>query len=73
MRPESLKILKSKIDKLMPRIDFPELLLEVDRISNFTDECSHISDNNSRISGIEVSLCADFYGRSMQYWHRTIG
>ncbi|MBL7478731.1 Tn3 family transposase [Legionella bononiensis] len=56
--PESLKILKSKIDKLMPRIDFPELLLEANRMSDFTDECTHISDNNSRISGIEVSLCA---------------
>lgn len=56
--PESLKILKDKVDKLMPRIDFPELLLEVNRMSDFTEECSHISDSNSRIAGIEVSLCA---------------
>lgn len=56
--PDSLKILKDKVDKLMPRIDFPELLLETNRMSDFTDECSHISDNNSRVSGIEVSLCA---------------
>lgn len=56
--PESLKILKDKVDSLMPRIDFPELLLEVDHMSDFTDECTHISDNNSRVSGIEVSLCA---------------
>ncbi|HAT2076573.1 TPA: Tn3 family transposase [Legionella pneumophila] len=56
--PESLKILKNKVDSLMPRIDFPELLLEANRMTDFTEECSHISDNNSRVSGIEVSLCA---------------
>ncbi len=56
--PESLKILKDKVDGLMPRIDFPELLLEANRMSDFTDECSHISDNSLRVSGIDVSLCA---------------
>ncbi|WP_106314979.1 Tn3 family transposase [Legionella pneumophila] len=56
--PESLKILKDKVNKLMPRIDFPELLLETNHMSGFTDEFTHISDNNSRMSDIEVSLCA---------------
>ena len=56
--PESLKILKDKVDSLMPRIDFPELLLEANRMSDFTEECSHISDNSLRVSGIDVSLCA---------------
>lgn len=42
----------------MPRIDFPELLLEANRMSDFTEECSHISDNSLRVSGIDVSLCA---------------
>ncbi len=39
--PESLGILRDKIDKLMTRIDVPELLLEADQISDFTDECTH--------------------------------
>jgi TnpA family transposase len=56
--PESLKRLRDKVDSLMPRIDFPELLLEVDRMSSFTEECTHISDNNSRVDGVEISLCA---------------
>lgn len=56
--PESLKILKDKVDSLMPRIDFPELLLEVNRMSSFTEECTHIGDNNSRVDGIDISLCA---------------
>jgi TnpA family transposase len=56
--PESLKRLKDKVDNLMPRIDFPELLLEVNSMSSFTQEYTHISDNNSRVDGIEISLCA---------------
>ncbi|MBY0280693.1 MAG: Tn3 family transposase [Alphaproteobacteria bacterium] len=55
---ESLKALKSKVAKLLPTIDFPQLLLEVDRMTKFTQECTHISDTGDRLSGIEVSLCA---------------
>lgn len=62
--PESLKILKSKVDKLLPVIDFPELLLEVDRMTNFTEDCTHISDMGSRVSEIAVSLCAVFMADS---------
>jgi hypothetical protein len=35
--PESLKILKDKVGSLMPRIDSPELLLEANRMTGFTD------------------------------------
>ncbi len=56
--PQSLKILKEKVDNLMPRIGFPELLLEVNQMSSFTHECTHISDNNTRVEDIEISLCA---------------
>jgi TnpA family transposase len=55
---ESLKTLKNKVGKLLPSIDFPQLLLEVDRMTKFTQECTHISDIGYRASGIEVSLCA---------------
>ena len=53
----SLKLLKDKISSLLPNIDLPELLLEVDRISGLTNEFTHISDTESRVSGIETSLC----------------
>ena len=62
--PESLKTLKYKVDKLLPTIDFPELLLEVDRMTGFTEDCTHISDMGSRVSEIEVSLCAVFMADS---------
>jgi len=62
--PESLKTLKNKVNQLLPIIDFPELLLEVDRMTSFTEDCTHISDMGSRISEIEVSLCAVFMADS---------
>jgi len=62
--PESLKILKDKVDSLLPVIDFPELLLEVNRMTAFTDDCTHISDMGSRVSNIDVSLCAVFMADS---------
>ena len=61
---ESLTRLKSKVDKLLPVIDFPELLLEVDRMTSFTEDCTHISDMGSRVSEIAVSLCAVFMADS---------
>jgi TnpA family transposase len=61
---ESLKILKSKVGKLLPIIDFPELLLEVDRMTSFTEDCTHISDLGARVSEIAVSLCAVFMADS---------
>lgn len=62
--PESLKTLKHKVDQLLPTIDFPELLLQVDRMTSFTGDCTHISDMRSRVSEIEVSLCAVFMADS---------
>lgn len=56
--PESLKTLKNKVDQLLPTIDFPELLLEVERMTSFTEDFNHISDVGARVSEIEVSLCA---------------
>ena len=54
----SLTSLRDKVSNLLPNIDLPELLLEVDRITSLTNEFTHISDTESRIPGIETSLCA---------------
>jgi TnpA family transposase len=56
--PESLKKLKEQVAQLMPQIDFPELLLEVNQMTSFTEELSHISEMGARVSEISVSLCA---------------
>src|ERR1700677_2181875 len=38
--------------------DLPELLLEVNRLTGFTEEFTHISDSEARVTDIETSLCA---------------
>ena len=56
--PASLIDLKSKIRKLLPKIDLPELLLEVHRLTGFLSEFFHVSGNPARVSDLEISLCA---------------
>jgi len=57
-KPARLEALKEKVAKLLPAIDLPELLLEVNRLTGFTEEFTHISDSEARVTGIETSLCA---------------
>jgi len=56
--PKSLKALKKRVQALLPRTDLPELLLEVNRWTGFTDAFTHISEGNSRIKELDVSICA---------------
>lgn len=37
----------------------PELLLEVNRLTGFTNYFTHVSENQARVADIDVSLCAD--------------
>lgn len=53
-----VEALREKVAKLLPAIDLPELLLEVNRMTGFTEEFTHISDSEARVIGIETSLCA---------------
>jgi len=56
--PESLKILRSQVDALMPHIDLPDVLLEVNAWSRFADEFTHISEGRARVENISTSICA---------------
>jgi TnpA family transposase len=56
--PESLTKLRSKVDALMPRIDLPDVLLEVDAWTRFADEFTHISEGRARVENIATSICA---------------
>lgn len=56
--PESLIVLKEKVASLMPIVDLPELLLEIQRITGFADCFTHISEAESRADAIDTSLCA---------------
>ncbi|MBN2881773.1 Tn3 family transposase [Candidatus Woesearchaeota archaeon] len=52
------KLLKNKVQEMLPTIDLPILLLEVNKWTNFFDEFTHISGSNSRIEDLDISICA---------------
>jgi TnpA family transposase len=56
--PESLKILRRKVDALMPHIDLPDVLLEVNAWTGYADEFTHISEGRTRVENIATSICA---------------
>ena len=56
--PPSLHTLREQVLALLPRIDLPELLLEIHARTGFAHEFSHISDGTARVADLPTSLCA---------------
>ena len=54
----SYKLLHNRVQKLLPTTDLPILVLEVNKWTNFFKCFTHISGGNSRVSDLEISLCA---------------
>ncbi|NYH55352.1 hypothetical protein HNR06_004941 [Nocardiopsis arvandica] len=46
------------VDAMMPRLDFPQLLMEVGARTGFPHNFTHISGADAHMDGFEVSLCA---------------
>lgn len=56
--PPSLIALREHVAARLPRVDLPEVLLEVHTWTGFADEFVHISTPNARVSDFAISLCA---------------
>lgn len=56
--PPSLVALRESVHALLPRLDLPDLLLEVATWTHFPSEFRHASEGLSRIDDLETSLCA---------------
>ncbi len=56
--PASLVFLKELVKELLPRVDLPEVLLEVNEWTGFADEFTHVNQNNSRVKDLSISICA---------------
>ena len=56
--PKSLKKLRKKVQSLLPHIDLPELVLELNSWVPFLDAFTHISESNSRVNDLQISICA---------------
>jgi TnpA family transposase len=56
--PPSLIALRSAVAARIPRVDLPEILLEIAARTGFTDAFAHINDSRTRAADLVISLCA---------------
>lgn len=56
--PPSLLRLRALVDALLPRVDLPELLLEIHQRTGFMDEFIHLTEGGTRIQEMATSVCA---------------
>jgi hypothetical protein len=56
--PPSLLALREAVTARLPRIDLPEVLLEVAARTKFTDAFTHITERSAHAAGLATSLCA---------------
>lgn len=56
--PESLIQLREDVNQKLPRLDLPQLILEIHTQTGFLDEFTHVSEGSARVSDLHVSLCA---------------
>jgi len=56
--PASLAALRDKVLGMLPRVDLPELLLEIAARTEFTAAFTHLSERTARAADLQVSLCA---------------
>lgn len=54
----SLLSLREKVTRMLPRVDLPELILEISARTGFTEAFTHISEQSARAVDLPVSLCA---------------
>lgn len=56
--PASLVALRSAVQARMPRVELPELLLEVEAWTGFAGAFTHASEGRARADGLDLSVCA---------------
>ena len=56
-QPPSLIALQSAISSRMPRVDLPDVMLEVAARSGFVDAFTHVSERQARVEEFATSLC----------------
>lgn len=53
-----LVILRQALTQRLPNVDLPDLMLEVHQMTRFADAFTHISERQSRVNDLHISLCA---------------
>jgi TnpA family transposase len=56
--PASLVALREAVAARLPRVDLPEILLEISARTGFTNAFTHVSERTARAKDLDVSICA---------------
>jgi len=56
--PPSLVHLRQAVKARLPRVDLPELLLEIAARTDFTAQFTHVSEQRARVDDLPLSVCA---------------
>ncbi|HEY4046823.1 MAG TPA: Tn3 family transposase [Acidobacteriaceae bacterium] len=56
--PASLLALRAAVASLLPRVDLPEILVEIAARTGFTQHFTHVSERTARVDDLSLSLCA---------------
>jgi TnpA family transposase len=56
--PLSLVALRAAVEARLPRLDLPELILEIHARTGFADRFTHASEGGARAADVATSLCA---------------
>mgnify|MGYP003376051373 CR=1 FL=1 len=56
--PASLVALRERVASMLPRVDLPELILEIAARTGLTDAFTHLSERTARAADLHVSVCA---------------
>ena len=56
--PPSLLQLRDAVAARLPRVDLPEVLLEIAARTNFADAFTHLTERTARVADLGTSLCA---------------
>jgi TnpA family transposase len=62
--PDSLVKLRAEVNARLPRVDLPEVLLEIAARTEFTSKFTHVSERESRMQDLPTSLCANLIGEA---------
>jgi hypothetical protein len=57
--PDSLVKLRAEVNARLPRVDLPEVLLEIAARTDFPSKFTHVSERESRMQDLPTSLCAN--------------
>ena len=62
--PPSLTRLRERVVARLPRVDLPEILLEVHAWTGFASQFTHLSESGSRVEDLSTSICAALLGEA---------